>query len=97
MDLRAFQQRIAATYGAKDAARGVDGTFLYLVSEVGELAEALRDPGGHDLPGELADCLAWLASVAHLAGVDLADAAAAKYPERCGRCGRTPCACRGKP
>jgi len=97
MDLRAFQERIAATYGAKDAARGTAGTFMYLVEEVGELAEALREPERHDLAGEFADCLAWLTSLAVLAGVDLADAAASKYPVDCPGCGQSPCRCSGKP
>lgn len=97
MDLRAFQAHIAATYGAKDAARGSAGTFMYLIEEVGELAEALREPARHDVEGEFADCLAWLVSLAHLAGVDLAAAAERKYPGRCQRCGTTPCACASKP
>ena len=97
MDLRAFQAHIAATYGAKDAARGSAGTFMYLIEEVGELAEALREPGKHDLEGEFADCLAWLVSLAHLAGVDLAAATARKYPGFCQRCGATPCICTSKP
>jgi NTP pyrophosphatase (non-canonical NTP hydrolase) len=97
LDLAAFQTRIAATFGAKDAARGLPGTFMYFTEEVGELAEALREPQRHDLPGEFADCLAWLTSLAHLAGVDLAAAAAAKYPAVCRRCGASPCVCTGKP
>jgi NTP pyrophosphatase (non-canonical NTP hydrolase) len=96
-DLRAFQRHIAATYGAKDAQRGTAGTFMYLMEEIGELAEALREPDKHQLDGEFADCLAWLVSLAHLAGVDLAAATAAKYPGRCLRCGATPCACVSKP
>ena len=96
-DLAAFQAHVAATYGAKDAQRGSAGTFMYLMEEIGELAEALREPQRHDLPGEFADCLAWLTSLAHLAGVDLAAAAAAKYPGLCLRCGATPCACVSKP
>jgi NTP pyrophosphatase (non-canonical NTP hydrolase) len=96
-DLGLFQARIAATYGAKDAKRGLPGTFMYLAEEVGELAEALREPAKHDLSGEFADCLAWLVSLAHLAGVDLAAAVAKKYPGFCGCCGRSPCVCRTKP
>jgi len=97
MDLAAFQRRIAATYGAKDAARGLPGTFMYLIEEVGELAEALREPERHELDGEFADCLAWLCSLAELAGVDLATAAAQKYPADCPGCGQSPCACASKP
>ena len=96
-DLRAFQQQIAATFGAKDAARGVAGTFMYFVEEVGELSEALREPARHDLAGEFADCQAWLASLAHLDGVDLAAVTRAKYPGTCQRCGQAPCVCATKP
>lgn len=97
MDLAAFQQHLAATYGAKDGERGIPGTFMYFMEEVGELAEALREPGKHDLDGEFADCLAWLVSLAHLAGIDLAAVTEAKYGARCPRCRVTPCTCDNKP
>jgi len=97
MDLRAFQDEIGRTYGAKDAARGTAGTFMYFMEEVGELAEALREPGTHDLDGEFADCLAWLTSLAHLAGVDLAAVTQAKYGAVCRHCGKSPCQCISKP
>ncbi len=97
MDLRRFQDDIARTFGPKDEARGTAGTFMYFMEEVGELAEALREPASHDLQGEFADCLAWLASLAHLSGVDLAAAAAAKYPGACVACGGSPCTCPTKP
>jgi len=97
MDLAVFQQRMRELYGAKDAARGQAGTFMYLIEEVGELAEACREPGKHDLPGEFADCLAWLASLANLHGIDLAVAAETKYPARCPACRSAPCACSSKP
>jgi len=96
-DLRAFQQHIATTFGKKDAERGLAGTFMYFMEEVGELAEALREPDKHDLNGEFADCLAWLASLAHLAGIDLAQVSAAKYSGICPKCRARPCACLSKP
>jgi len=97
VDLAAFQARNKATYGAKDAERGVDGTFMYFIEEVGELAEALREPDQHDLPGEFADCLAWLTSLAHIAGVDLAAVTEKKYGAGCTTCGQDPCTCATKP
>lgn len=96
-DLRAFQAHIGRTFGAKDAQRGIAGTFMYFMEEVGELAEALREPDRHDLPGEFADVQAWLTSLAHLAGIDLAAVTAQKYPGPCGRCGSSPCCCLSKP
>jgi len=97
MDLRDFQARMRELYGAKDAARGREATFMYLIEEVGELAEACREPDKHDLPGEFADVLAWLTSLANLHGIDLAQAAIAKYPVLCPRCGASPCVCATKP
>lgn len=97
MDIGEFQRRMRELYAAKDAARGREATFMYLVEEIGELAEACRDPAHHDLAGEFADCLAWLASLANLHGVDLADAVMRKYPALCARCGESPCRCPGKP
>lgn len=97
MDLREFQARNRATYGAKDAARGLPATFMYFMEEVGELAEALRQPEDHDLDGEFADCLAWLCSLANLADVDLAAVTDAKYPPVCPHCNSNPCVCTTKP
>jgi NTP pyrophosphatase (non-canonical NTP hydrolase) len=95
VDLAALQRSIRDTYLERDRARGVDGTFRWLVEEVGELARALRGPGGGDpdeLAHEAADVLAWLLSVANLVGVDL-DAAAARYANGCPKCGGAPCTC----
>ena len=97
MNLRDFQSRLAETYGHKDRARGSAGTFMYLMEEVGELAEALREPAKHDLEGEFADCVAWLTSLANVAGIDLAAAVEKKYGNGCSRCGKAPCICLTKP
>jgi len=92
MTLSEFQEQIARTYGARDRARGLDGTFRWLVEEVGELARALRE-GDHDrLHEEIGDVLAWTVSVASLCGVDVA-LAAGRYAAGCPKCARTPCAC----
>jgi NTP pyrophosphatase (non-canonical NTP hydrolase) len=92
MELGEFQDVVRRTFAHRDAARGVDGTFRWMVEEVGEVAKALRgaDPG--ELEHEIGDVLAWLASVATLAGVDL-ERAAARYADGCPRCGSTPCRC----
>ena len=94
MTLAEFQQLIRDTFGAKDGRRGVDGTFMWFVEEVGELAAALR--GGHapaDTAAEFADVLAWLVTLANTAGVDLDAAVAAKYGGGCPGCGHVPCEC----
>lgn len=97
MDLQAFQQYIADTFGEKDSERGIAGTFMYLMEEIGELAEAIREPEKHDLNGEFADCLAWLTSLAHLADVDLASVTMEKYQAACPGCKQSPCVCESKP
>jgi NTP pyrophosphatase (non-canonical NTP hydrolase) len=89
-----FQQLIRSQFGDKDARRGIDGTFMWFIEEVGELSAALR--GGHphaELAAEFADVLAWLATLANIAGVDLEAAVAAKYGTGCPGCRRTPCIC----
>ena len=92
MTLREFQRQIDATYGARDQARGVDGTFRWLVEEIGELARALRDPDPRRLEEEISDVLAWTVTVASLCGVDV-DRAAGRYAAGCPKCGAVPCAC----
>ena len=41
--LAEFQQLIRQMYLEKDLARGIDGTFMWLMEEIGELATALRN------------------------------------------------------
>lgn len=90
--LRAFQEQIEAVYGERDAARGVPGTFMWFVEEVGELGRALRSGDADNLREEVADVLAWLTTLASLAGVDLEEAAR-RYAAGCPRCAATPCSC----
>jgi NTP pyrophosphatase (non-canonical NTP hydrolase) len=92
VELREFQETIGRTFLARDRRRGVDGTFRWMVEEVGELAKALRSGNPDELTHEAGDVVAWLASVANLAGVDL-EAAAARYANGCPRCGNIPCTC----
>jgi len=92
--LAEFQRRIDALYGAKDRGRGLEGTFMWFTEEVGELSRGLRrGVTGAPLEEEFADVLAWLATLASIAGVDLEAAALAKYGAGCPRCGATPCRC----
>jgi NTP pyrophosphatase (non-canonical NTP hydrolase) len=91
--LQQLQQVIRDTYDAKDRQRGVEATFLWFMEEVGELATALRSGTDSEKAGEFADVLAWLATLANIAGVDLADAVQKKYGTGCPGCGQTPCTC----
>jgi NTP pyrophosphatase (non-canonical NTP hydrolase) len=92
MDLGAFQQLMASTYGANDRARGVPATVAWLAEEVGELAQAVRKGTPAEQEHEFADVLAWLASLANQVGIDLATAAE-RYAAGCPRCGAVPCTC----
>ena len=91
--LSAFQRLIRQMYYEKDLARGVDGTFMWLMEEVGELAAALRNGSHEDRLGEFADVLAWLATIANVAGVDLTEAVMRKYGSGCPGCGQFICTC----
>jgi NTP pyrophosphatase (non-canonical NTP hydrolase) len=80
MTLAAFQQLIRDRYFATDSARGVPGTFMWFIEEVGELSTSLQENGvgksptpqqRANLEEEFADVLAWLATLANISGVDL--------------------------
>ena len=88
-----LQELILKMYGAKDQARGIDGTFMWLMEEVGELSAALRDGAPQELALEFADVLAWLATLANIAGVDLESAVRKKYGSGCPGCGQFVCRC----
>lgn len=101
MTLREFQTQIREMYHDKDAARGVEGTFMWLTEEIGELATALRTHASgeaspatkQELALEFADVLAWLATIANVVDVDLEAAVAAKYGTGCPGCGQRACTC----
>lgn len=93
MTLGQLQQRIRELYGRKDAARGVEGTFMWFMEEVGELSAALRNGTHDERVLEFADVLAWLVTLANCTGVDLDEAVRRKYGGGCPGCGKTPCEC----
>jgi NTP pyrophosphatase (non-canonical NTP hydrolase) len=93
MTLREFQALIRRMYHDKDAARGVEGTFMWLSEEVGELAGALRGGTKDEVALEFADVLAWLATIANVVDVDLEAAVQRKYGGGCPGCGQVACVC----
>lgn len=93
MTLADLQRIIRETYGAKDRRRGVEGTFMWFMEEVGELAAALRGGSHDERLLEFADVLAWLATLANIVGVDLDEALRAKYGAGCPGCRQVPCRC----
>jgi NTP pyrophosphatase (non-canonical NTP hydrolase) len=99
INLRDFQQLMRKMYLEKDVARGVDGTFMWLLEEIGELAAALRQGNHEERMAEFADTIAWLTTIANLVDVDLAQAVHRKYGEGCPGCQQFVCRCpdAGKP
>lgn len=88
-----FQALIRKMYYTKDAERGIDGTFMWLLEEIGELAAALRSGTAADRAEEFADVLAWLVTIANVAEVDLSSAIRDKYGSGCPGCGQYACQC----
>jgi NTP pyrophosphatase (non-canonical NTP hydrolase) len=93
LSLTQLQALIQSTFGARDRQRGIEGTFMWFMEEVGELSAALRNGTQQERAAEFADVLAWLATLANNAGVDLEAALQEKYGTGCPGCGRTPCTC----
>ena len=106
--LESFQRLIREMYFDKDQARGIPATFLWLSEEIGELAAALRetDPSEKiritedefssrrkNLAAEFADVLAWLATIANVAEIDLSQAVHEKYGSGCPGCQQFICQC----
>lgn len=94
MKIEDFQGLIERIYLKRDSARGIEGTHMWFMEEVGELTRALRrgDDQGN-LEEEFADVFAWLATMASMSGVNLSEAVAQKYAAGCPGCKSTPCSC----
>ena len=92
VDLRAVQDQMARTYGARDRERGTAASVAWLVEEVGELAQAIRKGDDEARLHELGDVLAWLASIADQLDLSLEDAGR-RYAAGCPRCAAVPCRC----
>jgi NTP pyrophosphatase (non-canonical NTP hydrolase) len=93
LTLGALQRMILQMYGTKDAARGDLATYLWLAEEFGELASAIRAGTKAEIAAEMADLLAWLATLANIRGIDLEAALIEKYGQGCPGCRQVPCAC----
>ena len=93
MTLDELQELIEKMYSRKDEARGVEGTFMWLMEEIGELAAALRESPKEEQAKEFADVLAWLATIANVAGINLTEAMQLKYGSVCPGCSKMVCEC----
>jgi NTP pyrophosphatase (non-canonical NTP hydrolase) len=91
--LTELQDVIRRTYDDRDRPRGVPAAVAWLCEETGELAQALRKGTREQQLVEFADVLAWVATLANLAGIDLDMAVSSRYSSGCPRCAAMPCAC----
>ena len=88
-----LQRHIRQMYYEKDVARGTDGTFMWLMEEIGELASALRGDDRENLAEEFADVIELLSTIANVAEIDLKAALQAKYGRGWPGCSRLVCEC----
>ena len=93
VSIRDFQTLIREMYFEKDEQRGIDGTFMWLMEEIGELAAALRQGSDQEKSEEFADVIAWLVTIANVAKIDLSAALHQKYGQGCPGCGKFVCDC----
>jgi len=78
MNISEFQRLISKKYEKRDRQRGVPGTFMWFIEEVGELATALASNDQKNKEEEFADVFAWLCTLANISDVDL-EKACSKY------------------
>lgn len=93
MHINEFQKMMRQLYFERDYERGTDATLDWLRDEVEELREALKEGDVKNIEKEFADVLAWLASLANVVDIDLEKTAFSKYPNKCPKCGLSPCEC----
>ncbi|TET27204.1 MAG: nucleotide pyrophosphohydrolase [Candidatus Bathyarchaeum sp.] len=93
MHIREFQNMMRQLYFDRDSDRGTERTLDWLVDEVEELREALKEGDTKAIEEEFADVLAWLASLANVVNINLEKAALSKYNNKCPKCGLSPCEC----
>ncbi len=79
LTLKYVQELMRKYYFERDSGRGLHATFTWFVEEVGELAEAILSGQREQVEEEIADVLAWLASIANIVGVDIEEAFRKKY------------------
>lgn len=80
-------------YFLRDKRRGVQATYEWLKEEVEELCQAIQNQDRESVGEEIADVIAWLASLANILKLDLEEAVLNKYDNCCPKCGSLPCKC----
>ncbi len=92
--LTQLQQLIRDTFGAEGCSSW-RGRYIHVVHGGSRrTCRALRGKHSHaETSAEFADVLAWLATLANIAGVNLDEAIAMKYGTGCPHCKKVPCVC----
>ncbi len=95
MNISNFQNLIRDLYYHQDSKRGIKNTFIWLVEEIGELANILKEKrlDKEKAAQEIADVIAWTVSLANLLEIDVEKALTEKYPNKCSKCKSNPCCC----
>ena len=97
MEIHDFQQLMKEIYFHNDLKRGPYRTAMWISEEIGELMSELKKSeeiwDKNAIGEEMADVIAWIASLANLLEIDLAQAMKRKYPNKCIKCGNSPCVC----
>jgi NTP pyrophosphatase (non-canonical NTP hydrolase) len=78
MKISEFQNIISRKYENRDRQRGIPGTFMWFIEEVGELATALASNDRENTEEEFADVFAWLCTLANISDIDI-EKACTKY------------------
>ncbi len=95
MKISDFQNLMRELYFHRDSERGINRTFIWLVEEIGELANLIKYEKieKKHISEEIADIIAWTNSLANLLDIDIEKALSEKYPQKCLKCNSSPCQC----
>lgn len=95
MKISDFQKLMKEIYLHRDSERGINRTFIWLVEEIGELANLIKDENFEKklISDEIADIIAWTNSLANLLDINIEKALLEKYPNQCIKCKSSPCQC----
>ncbi len=93
MKISDFQKLIKDIYFERDRKRGIDKTLIWFIEEVGELVRAIRKGSNEKVEEEIADCIAWIFSLANLLNINVEKSLIKKYPMKCIKCNSIPCRC----
>jgi NTP pyrophosphatase (non-canonical NTP hydrolase) len=68
MHINEFQEMMKHLHIHRDSNRGLEGTYEWLLEEVIELGEALKEEDKEATENEFAEVIAWLSSLVNITG-----------------------------